>query len=193
MSTRTHAQFPAEIVLGHSSHHSTHPDNLTEADSLFYRSSASDTTLSSLEDTTVSTVSTLPDLSALHLGASQSRLSLDKTLSRGTLGSVYRGSVERDHDTASSASASSSVIIKLVFGEDKLVLLKHEAIIYQYAKHLQGRVLPHCYGFYENEKHTAGFILLQDCGMPYGRGFEALSDKTKSVSSLRSCSCLTLV
>ena len=150
------------------------------ANNLFYRSSTSGT-LSSRRDTTIATTSSLPDISALNLGVTQSRLSLNETLSRGTLGTVHRGSIEGDHGTASTP-ASPSVIIKLVVGEDKLVLLKHEAIIYQYAKRLQGSVLPHCYGFYENEKHTAAFILLEDCGMPYGQRFEALPDKTKSVT-----------
>jgi hypothetical protein len=180
MSSQPQAEIPCEISVIVQAHHSGQLNQLLVANNLFYRTSISGTASSS-NDAKVSSIPSLPDLSTLNLGVS-GRLSLNEVSSRGSLGSVYRGAFEGAHE-ATTASSSTSVIIKLVVGEEKLSLLRHEATIYQRATHLQGSVLPRNYGFYENEKQTVAFILLEDCGLPYGQSFEGLSDATKSVAS----------
>ena len=182
MSAQAQPEHPA-ISLVIDGRHIAHFTELTE-DKLFHRTSTSGT-LSSRNGTNVSTTSPLPDIAALKLDTREFRLSLHETLSRGSLGSVHRASFEDSHDAASPSPLTSipvPVVIKLVIGYDKLILLRHEAIIYQYVKCLQGSVLPRNYGYYENEKRTAAFLLLEDCGMPYGQSFEALSDGAKSVT-----------
>ncbi|KAF8507396.1 hypothetical protein JB92DRAFT_3145374 [Gautieria morchelliformis] len=176
MSGQPQAELPSEISIISHAHNPGQLNRLIAANDLFFRTSIGGTT-SSYNDTKVSSIPSIPDLSTLKLGVS-GRLSLNEFLSRGSLGSVYRGAFEGAHEAAG-ASSTTSVIIKLVVEEDNLALLSHEASIYQRATRLQGSVLPHNYGFYENEKQTVAFILLEDCGLPYGKSFEDLSDATK--------------
>jgi hypothetical protein len=181
MSTETQAELPI-ISLVLDSLHPTHTRGITDSN-IFYKRSINGT-LSSHKKTNEPATSALPELSTLD--QTECRLCLDDTVSRGSLGTIHHASFECARDTTRSASASSlpsvSLVIKLVVGEDKIELLRHEAIIYQYAKRLQGRVLPRSYGYYEDEKQKAAFLLLEDCGNPYGQSFEALPDGSKSVS-----------
>lgn len=181
MSTEIQAEIPS-ISLVLDALYPAHPRGITNSN-LFYKTSINGTSASN-KVTNVPPTSSVPDISGLRLDNLGSRLSLNDTISRGSLGTVHHASFEGARDGTRSASAFPSVplVIKLVVGEDKLVLLRHEAIIYQYVTRLQGSVLPRNYGYYEDEKQKAAFLLLEDCGKPYGQTFEAFSDESKSVA-----------
>lgn len=58
--------------------------------------------------------------------------------------------------------------------------LMGEAMIYEDLKELQGKVVPRCYGYFENSK-VAGCLVLEHAGEAIQTPFSYLDDELKQV------------
>lgn len=66
---------------------------------------------------------------------------------------------------------SQRVVCKIAYTEQAIEGTEREFIIYEALKRLQGKVVPRCFGYFE-EPGEAGCIILEYAGEPLGTRFE---------------------
>lgn len=87
---------------------------------------------------------------------------------------IFEGSLAMSANPTSSAR----VVCKLSFTKKGMDNLAQEDSIYDALKNLQGKVIPRCYGYFENLE-IAGCLVLEYAGEPLRRSFEYLSGDLK--------------
>lgn len=70
------------------------------------------------------------------------------------------------------------VVCKIAYTPDGIEGTEREFVVYKTLKHLQGKVIPRCFGYFE-EPGEAGCIILEYAGEPLGTYFEYAPDDIK--------------
>lgn len=82
--------------------------------------------------------------------------------------------------SSSSGSPPIEVVCKLTYGPVGMDRLMGEAMIYDDLRNLQGKVVPRCYGYFEDSK-VAGCLVLEHAGKALQTRFDGLDDELKRV------------
>lgn len=80
--------------------------------------------------------------------------------------------------TPAGATLSAKVVCKLSYVREGMDCLVQEASVYRALKHLQGKVIPRCYGHFE-DLEVAGCLVLEYAGEALHTCFANISDELK--------------